>query len=86
MVHGIILMAVDITEPIAAGKELRESERKYRRLYESMRDGFVLMDMKKHIIEFNSFFLTMTGYSPEDIGNMKSIRKYCSGKMVRKGR
>jgi PAS domain S-box-containing protein len=73
-VHGIILMAVDITKPVAAGKELRESEQKYRRLYESMRDGFILLDMKKQIIEYNSFFLTMTGYSAEDIIRMKSIR------------
>jgi PAS domain S-box-containing protein len=75
MVHGIILMAVDITKPVATGKELRESERKYRRLYESMRDGFTLLDMKKRILECNSFFLTMTGYSHEDIDKMESIRK-----------
>jgi len=73
-IHGIILMAVDITKPVATGKELRESERKYRRLYESMRDGFTLLDMKKRILECNSFFLTMTGYSQEDIERMESIR------------
>lgn len=84
MVHGIILMAVDITEPIAAGKELRESERKYRRLYESMRDGFVLMDMKKHIVEFNSFFLTMTGYSSEEVIRMKNIREIVPEKWFEK--
>ncbi|TRZ71594.1 MAG: PAS domain S-box protein [Bacteroidetes bacterium] len=84
MVHGIILMAVDITESIAAGKELRESERKYRRLYESMRDGFVLMDMKKHIVEFNSFFLTMTGYSSEEIGTMETIRSIVPEKWYEK--
>ncbi len=74
-VHGIILMAVDITEPIAAANELRESEQKYRRLYESMRDGFVLLDMQKHMVEFNSFFLTITGYSREEIMQMKNIRE-----------
>jgi PAS domain S-box-containing protein len=74
-IHGIILMAVDITKSVASGKELRESERKYRLLYESIRDGFVLMDMNKRIIENNSFFLTMTGYSQNDINNMKSIRR-----------
>ena len=73
-VHGIILMSVDITKPIAARNELLESERKYRMLYESLRDGFVLMDMHKHIIETNSFFLTMTGYSQEEIANLESIR------------
>jgi PAS domain S-box-containing protein len=73
-VNGIIIMAVDITKPVIAGKELRESERKYRKLYESMRDGFTFMDMNKHILEYNSFFLTLTGYLPEDIEGMESIR------------
>jgi PAS domain S-box-containing protein len=73
-VQGIILMAVDISKPVAAGKELRKSEQKYRMLYESIRDGFIMMDMKKHILESNSFFLTMTGYSAEDLRAMKGIR------------
>jgi PAS domain S-box-containing protein len=73
-IHGIILMAVDITKPVATIKELRESEQKYRRLYESIRDGFVLLDMKKRILECNSFFLTMTGHSHADIDKMESIR------------
>ncbi|MGA3012940.1 MAG: PAS domain S-box protein [Bacteroidales bacterium] len=73
-IHGIILMSVDITKPVAARNELLESERKYRMLYESLRDGFVLMDMHKHIIETNSFFLMMTGYSQEEIANLESIR------------
>jgi PAS domain S-box-containing protein len=74
-VYGTILMAVDITKPVAAGKGLRESEQKYRRLYESIRDGFMLLDMQKHPVEFNSFFLTMTGYSAEEVTRMKSIRE-----------
>jgi PAS domain S-box-containing protein len=73
-VYGIILMAVDITKPNAAGKELRESEHKYRRLYESMRDGFIRLDMQKYILDYNSFFLTMTGYTSEDIANMRTIQ------------
>jgi PAS domain-containing protein len=56
-------LRVDIKKPVAAEKELRKSEDKYRMLYESMRDGFVLTDMQMHIIESNSFFLIMTGYS-----------------------
>jgi PAS domain S-box-containing protein len=83
-IHGIILMAVDITKSVASDKELRESERKYRLLYESIRDGFVLMDMNKRMIENNSFFLTMTGYSQDDINNMKSIRSIVPEKWYEK--
>jgi len=83
-IHGIILMAVDITKPVAAGKELRESELKYRRLYESMRDGFTLLDINKRILECNSFFLTLTGYSQEDIDRMDSIRRIVPEKWYEK--
>ncbi|MCX6245285.1 MAG: PAS domain S-box protein [Bacteroidetes bacterium] len=73
-VHGIILMVVDITEQTAANQELRVSERKYRRLFDSMRDGFVMMNMEKQIIEVNSAYLEMTGYTQEELYSMKGIR------------
>ena len=73
-IHGIILMVVDISEQVAANQELRVSERKYRRLFDSMRDGFVLMDLQKRITGVNSSFLAMTGYTEEELCNMKSIR------------
>jgi len=82
--YGITLMAVDITKPVAAGKELRQSEQKYRNLYESMRDGFTLLDLNKRVIECNSFFLTLTGYTSEDIRKMPSIRSIIPEKFYSK--
>lgn len=74
----------DITKQVVAEKEIHESEQKYRNLYESMRDGFVLLDQKKHILQNNTFFLSMTGYSQEDIGNLKSIRNIVPEKWHKK--
>jgi PAS domain S-box-containing protein len=53
----------DITERKKAQEELRESEQKYRRLHESMRDGFVYVDMAGKIKEFNESYRQMLGYS-----------------------
>ena len=46
---------------------LRESEAKYRRLHEAMRDAFACVDMDGRITEFNAAFAELTGYSSEEI-------------------
>jgi PAS domain S-box-containing protein len=46
---------------------LRVSELKYRRLYDSMMDGFASTDMDGRIREFNEAFLRMLGYEPDEI-------------------
>jgi PAS domain S-box-containing protein len=56
----------DITE-ITRAEALRESEIKYRGLYESTRDGMILTDMDGHILECNRAFSNMLGYSEEEI-------------------
>ena len=63
----LVGVAVDITERKRAENALRESERKYRRLYESMIDGFVRVNMDGRITEANDAFCKMLGYSPEEL-------------------
>jgi len=46
---------------------LRISERKYRRLHESMTDGFVYVDMQGHILETNESYRKMLGYPEEEL-------------------
>jgi PAS domain S-box-containing protein len=46
---------------------LRQSEFKYRRLYDSMMDAFASTDMNGRIKEYNEAFLRMLGYGPEEI-------------------
>jgi PAS domain S-box-containing protein len=48
-------------------KELRQSEQKYRRLYESMMDAFVSVDMSGRIREFNPAYQKMLGYAEEEL-------------------
>jgi len=56
----------DITE-ITRAEALRESETKYRGLYESTRDGMVMTDTEGHILECNRAYLEMLGYDGKEI-------------------
>ena len=46
---------------------LRESETRYRRLHESMRDAFALVDMSGRILETNRSYQEMVGYDAEEL-------------------
>lgn len=50
-----------------ARKALRESEEKYRTLYETIKDGIVATDMNGHIIECNQAYRDMLGYSHDEL-------------------
>lgn len=58
---------LDITERKAAEKGLQDSERRYRELYEGSRDGYIMADMEGRIIESNSTFRGMLGYTEEEL-------------------
>jgi PAS domain S-box-containing protein len=47
--------------------EIKDSEGKFRQLYEGSRDGYVLVDMKGNIQEFNHAYQQMLGYSEEEL-------------------
>lgn len=57
----------DITEQKRAEEKLRESERKFRTFYETIRDGIVATDMDGHIIECNQAYADMFMYSKEEV-------------------
>jgi PAS domain S-box-containing protein len=57
----------DNTKQKQVEERLKESERKYRELYEGSQDGFVIVDMEGRIKEFNHAFMEMIGYSEEEL-------------------
>lgn len=57
----------DITKQKQVEFDLINSEKKYRRLHESMMDGFALVDMKGNIVEFNESYRQMLGYSSDEL-------------------
>jgi two-component system, LuxR family, sensor kinase FixL len=63
----IYAAARDITERKRAEEGVKKSEKKYRNLYESMMDGFVLVSMDGLIREYNESYKEMTGYTSEEL-------------------
>jgi PAS domain S-box-containing protein len=57
----------DITERRQAEQKIRQSEKRYRELYEGSRDGFGMVNMDGEIIESNSVFKEMLGYTEEEL-------------------
>ena len=59
--------AADLIERAHSESALRASETKYRQLYETMHDAFVSVDMGGRIQEFNSSYVTMLGYTENEL-------------------
>jgi PAS domain S-box-containing protein len=63
MPAGLIITARDVTERKRMQEALRISEEKLRTMFESMRDGIVLTDVKGTIVEVNDATVKMHGYT-----------------------
>ncbi len=61
---------IESSERKRAEEKVLESERRYRGLYESIRDGIVRTDIEGRIIDCNRAYLDMLGYGMEEIKNM----------------
>ena len=52
---------------------LRDSEAKYRNLFDNSPVGIGIMDMEGHIVDYNEAILEPGGYRPEDIGRIGNL-------------
>lgn len=58
----------DVTEQIKIQTALQASESQYRRLFESAKDGILILDAETgHIIDANPFILKLTSYTTNEI-------------------
>jgi len=62
-----VLMHENITASRQAEQNLKESEERYRGLYESMTDAYVMVDMSGSIKEFNQAYSQMLGYEKDEL-------------------
>jgi PAS domain S-box-containing protein len=64
----ILLAIEDVTERRQAEERMAASEQRYRRLFETARDGILIIDFNTgEIVEANPFMETLLGYSREEL-------------------
>ena len=60
-------LAVTVTERKKAEDDLRASETRYRRLFESAKDGILILDADTgQVVDANPFLISLLGYSHAD--------------------
>ncbi|MFN7983903.1 MAG: PAS domain S-box protein [Vicinamibacterales bacterium] len=69
----IVGVVGDITERKQAEEALRESELRYRRLHDSIRDAFVVVDMEGRICESNAAYREMLGYTEDELARLTYV-------------
>ena len=73
-ITGVVLVFRDQTEERAYQKQIRESEKRYKALYNSIRDAILVTDINRTIVDCNTAFAELFEYSPESIiGKNSSI-------------
>ena len=72
-VTGISVVVDEVTERKRVDQALRDSEVKYRRLHESMRDAFVSVEMSGRISEFNPAYQALLGYSTDELRSLTYV-------------
>ncbi|MBE8985849.1 PAS domain S-box protein [Nostoc sp. LEGE 12450] len=65
-IEGVITVSRDITEHKRAEKSLRESEARFRRLFESNLIGVAFWNVDGFVIDANDAFLQLAGYTHEE--------------------
>ncbi len=70
---GVVLVFRDVTEEYAKEKQLRENEKKYRKLIEASRDGYAVVKGDGKIVMANASYAEMLGYSEEEMKELSWI-------------
>ncbi|MEA5628322.1 PAS domain S-box protein [Nostoc sp. UHCC 0251] len=72
-IEGVITVSRDITEHKRAEKTLRESEARFRRLFESNLIGVAFWNVDGFILDANDAFLQLAGYTHDEFATLGRI-------------
>jgi PAS domain S-box-containing protein len=75
-ITGAIGVAFDITAAKRAEEALKESERRYRTLFEESRDAIYVSAIDGTLIDFNQSMLTLFGYAREEMTQLNAEALY----------
>ena len=65
--HGVVCYFLDISAQVLAQQAVRESETRYRRLFEAAKDGILILDAQTgKITAANAFMCNLTGMKAEE--------------------
>ncbi len=67
----IVGTVIDVTERVRLERNLRESQKKYRDLFDLMPDVAIILDSKGRIVEANSAATVVSGFSKEELTRME---------------
>jgi PAS domain S-box-containing protein len=68
-IGGIIMFTEVVTEQVLAREALRRDEERFHRLYDSMMDAFVRVNMQGYVVESNQTFQQLLGYTPTELAH-----------------
>jgi PAS domain S-box-containing protein len=72
-ITAILNMARDVTEQVRADSTLRESEEKYRALFEASTDAILLETVDGRVLDCNARACDMYGYSHEELTRLSVV-------------
>jgi PAS domain S-box-containing protein len=75
-VHGVMAAIEDVGAERRAAEALRESEQRYRDLFEQSRDGIFITSFDGTIVDINEALLALTGYSREEFLRLNAVDTY----------
>ncbi len=70
-IAGLYILVTNLTDRKQTERALRESEGRFRHLFEQASDGIVMADMAGHYLDINNRGCQMVGYSRAELLNMR---------------
>ncbi|MBX3266765.1 MAG: PAS domain S-box protein [Acidobacteria bacterium] len=72
-ITGAVISFRDITEQKEAEKKLRESEIRFRRIFDEAATGIAITTLEGRFVDGNRAYCEMLGYTPEELKQLKFI-------------